>query len=134
MDKLIGGSSEAKKNLRRESERRFMILKLRASLVAISAAATAAAAAVSTAAAAATAAAATASISATAITTAFAGLGFVDGQRATIEFLLMQTGNRFTGSILFLHFDKTEALATAGFAILNHFGATDGTELGKELL
>jgi hypothetical protein len=137
MRKLIGGSSEAKKNLRRESERRFMILRLRASLVAISAAATAAAAAaVSTAAATATAAAATAtaSISATAITTTFAGLGFVNGQRATVEFFLMQTGNRFTGSILFLHFDKTEALAAAGFAILNHFGATNGTELGKELL
>jgi hypothetical protein len=115
-----------------------MILRLRRGLVAVTAttATAAAAAAVSTAAATATASAATATatISAAAITTAFAGLGFVDGQGATVELFLVQAGNRFTGSVLFLHFDKTEALAAAGFAILNHFGATDGTELGKELL
>src|SRR4051794_26362132 len=98
------------------------LVALAATATAVAAAATAAAAtaAVATTAAAATAAAAAVAATATtAATTAtgsvFAGLGFVNGQCATVDFLAVEGGDDGLGLFIASHLDEPEALAAAGF-------------------
>ena len=96
-----------------------------ATAAAVAAAATTAAAAP---AAATTAAVATAAAAATA-RAVFAGLGLVDGQGAAVVLLAVEGGDGGLGLVVAAHLDEAEALAPAGVAVLDDFGALDGAVL-----
>jgi hypothetical protein len=110
-------------------------------LVAIAAtsAATTTAAAITTAAAATTAAAVAAAASTTAAATAtaartlFLRTSLVDGQRAAIMLLAIESGNRSLCFRIATHLNEAESLAATGFTIRNHLGRLNRAMLAEEL-
>jgi hypothetical protein len=95
------------------------------------AAATAAAAVSATAAATTTATAVTTTAAATA--PAFLGLGFVDSESTAIMFLAVDSGDRCLRFSIAAHFDKTEALASAGVTVSDDLSALHGAVRSKKL-
>jgi len=75
---------------------------------------------------------ATATITTTAAAPLFARASFVDGQRATIDFFLIQALDRSLGLAVVGHFDKAKTLAAARVAIHADLGALHPPELGEE--
>jgi hypothetical protein len=84
--------------------------------------------------------AATATISAAATSTAastatlFARARFIDRQRAAIELLHIQAGDRRIRLFVAIHFDEGKAFAAAGVAIHDHFGAFYLPEFREQLI
>jgi hypothetical protein len=78
--------------------------------------------------------AAAAAVSTAAAATLFARLGFVNRQRTAIVLLFVKRLDCGASTIVFAHLDESKALATTGFAILDHFGASDFTKLREQLL
>jgi hypothetical protein len=60
------------------------------------------------------------------------GHGFGPFSREQLDNLYLL--DRRLGAVIFAHLHESKALATAGFAILNHFGAAHLAELGKHFL
>jgi hypothetical protein len=90
-----------------------------------------------------TAAAATAAASAAAVTTAaataaatsrLARTGFVHGERSAVVLGAVHSADRGLGFFIAAHFHKAEALAAAGVAIHDHFGALYRSEFPKHLV
>jgi len=103
-----------------------------AATAAATVATTTTASAATTAAEAATTAAASTAVAAAATTTAsattaslFARAGFIDGKCAAIVLLAVERGNRRRGFLVRGHFDKSEAFASAGVAIVDDLGGDD---------
>jgi hypothetical protein len=90
-----------------------------------------------TAAAAATAASAAAVTTATATTAATSWLartGFIHGERAAVVLGAVHSADRGLGFFIAAHFHEAEALAAAGVAIHDHFGALYRSEFPKHLV
>jgi hypothetical protein len=62
----------------------------------------------------------------------FAGPGFVDRQRAAIDFFLVQAGDRCLSLAIIRHFDKTEALAATGVPVHDNLGALNAAKFGEQ--
>jgi hypothetical protein len=98
--------------------------------------ATTAAAATTTVATATTAASPTAAVStaATATTGAFFfGSGFIDGERATVVLLTVQSGNGRLGFLIRGHFHESKTFAATGFSIVDDLSGNDLAMRAKHL-
>jgi hypothetical protein len=62
------------------------------------------------------------------------GFGFIHGKSATVAIFAIQGFDSRIGFIIRAHFDKTEALAPAGHAILNDLCTDHRAMSGEELL
>jgi hypothetical protein len=110
----------------------------RRSITAAATAATTATAAATTAAAVSTTAAATTTTTAVTTTTAattpaFLGLGFVDSESTAIVFLAVDSRDGCLRFGIAAHFDKSEALASAGVTVSDDLSALHGSVRGKKL-
>jgi hypothetical protein len=75
-----------------------------------------------------------ATASTTATATVFLGLGFVDGEGATVMLLPVEGCNGGLRFFITAHFHESETLAPTGIPVLDHLSALDGAVLGAQLL
>jgi autotransporter adhesin len=74
----------------------------------------------------------TTAATATTATTAFAGLGFLHDDRATVDVGLVQVVDGLLGLFIIGHLDKGEATAAASFFVKYHFSRIDLAKLLKQ--
>ena len=81
----------------------------------------------------ATATATTAAAAEVATGTLFTGFGFIDGQRATIEFLAIEIADGLGGLFLRAHLDERKAAGLARELVHDEFAAADVTGLLEQI-